>query len=1025
MALQEYEIIEKMASGAFGIVFKVRRITDHKVFVMKRIPLLGLNEDQRRDASQEIAVMRDLHHPCVVEQKDAFLYSEYDLCLILEYYDGGDMDARMAAQRELDVYFSFEQVMLWFVQLVLGAQYLHAHHVVHRDIKTHNVFVRRKDASVSLGDFGISERFNADLASRTWAAATMSGQGSSGNPAGTGTWTGGAREDRLYNGGTPNLETGVLHLQRTPSSSAQFTEGLHFGTPNASPHRPPPLQQPFAVLQRYNSNAGIASPYFGSPQSPWSGGGGKMEAVMKGTPLYMAPEVIQGGTASPKSDVWSLGCVLYELLALRHPFDSRDLATLVMRVSRGQREPLPVHYPRPIQELINRMLHLDAAQRPTCEEVLMMPCVRAYVELWHVLRTPLDVPASLSETALAKQIIAWQANVKAAALKNPTDPRYASLHHSEMEHQLMPPACSPSEEREATEKRATEAARAALLLGGPSFSSCGALSFNGTAAPAGGVGGMAEGTFFFGDSGRRMTAAMNGTGGDASAVDGPTEMASFPSAVGGNSDSAVAAAGAVPTESMRPFMVYDSAPSAAPRPSLSLESPTHARHSADSPCRSASGAARRRPPPQKKRKAKKTAQKQQHRRRADPPHPASPSSSPSSSFASPTASATSSHSGQQQRRSGRHHRASFDSNDHRRSDPNSPDPTAAPTPFDDAPLPSTSPPPFLRAAAPPPNKPLLTAGVTPLPAPPLDEEALFFKAFHNVVDMRYASMADIADAVAQLRQRVQQRMRHQRILLDIELLHSRHGSAPLQSMPNVLNVLATAAAASPEGEGAEEQRRSADGRPAVTPRSSSSTIPQSPEDVYIHMVQQIHEERGDRQRQEAMDEAWAHAHGMTDGHAKHSYDAALPVGRPSPTRIRQLREVAALAEAEAARVRLQRQQAELDGASSAGGVPFADPAAPLRLSTKATADSDEAAQRQRWSVYIQRRNSLSASLVRVFDPVTLRAVYKYYLSRPLLQRDVNLVRRLVPDRSQWTALPLVEELVVLDRSLQPLLDRTE
>ncbi|KPI88467.1 putative protein kinase [Leptomonas seymouri] len=1021
MSLHEYEILEKMASGTFGIVFKVRRVTDHKLFVMKRIPLLDLSEDQRRDSVQEIAVMRDLHHPCVVEQKDAFLYNEHDLCFIMEYYDGGDMDTRVAAQRELDIYFSFEQVMLWFVQLVLGAQYLHAHHVIHRDIKSHNVFVRKQDSSVSLGDFGISESFNAEIASRTWAAATMNERKDVASTAGSGARDGGADA-----GGTPGNENAFANLQPASSSFAQYMEEAQRSTPQLSPYRLPesqqsaPLQQTMLKQRRSSSNADASSPFLGFPQSPWAGG--RMEAAMKGTPLYMAPEVIQGGAASPKSDVWSLGCVLYELLTLRHPFESRDLATLVMRVSRGQREPLPVHYPRAIQEVINHMLHLDAAQRPTCEEVLTVPCVRAYVELWRALRAPLDVPTSLGETALAKQLTAWQANVKAAVLKNSTDPRYVSVHHSEIERQLMPPACTPSEEREATEKRTVEAARAALLNAGPSTSISSALSFSGAAAAGGS--GVAEGTFFYGASGRHMAAELNGTGGGTGAAGCTADVSSFPYTATTSSGFAVsargAAAGVAPTESMRPYMVYDSSPLSGPGLSQPRDSPMNAMPGGETPVRHTPGADKR---------GQQRKKQRQHNRRSTGQDDTSALSTPSPSpfhFPSLSSPTTPPRRGRRREKS-RSNVESLDSDNGRRPGMRSPEPSAARAAFSNGPLPSKSPPPPLRGAILPSKAASRTADSAQLPSPPLDEEALFFKAHRNIIDMRYASMEDIADAVVQLRQRVQQLMRHHRVLLDVEQLLARHGSAPLQSMPNVLNVLATAAAASTDGEGAADQWRDAkggrtgDSTGGSMPRSSSARL-LSPEGAYAHMVQHISEERGGRQRQETMHEAWTNPQEAAGAHRGRGENAAPPVGRPSPTRIRQLREMVALAESEAVSSRLPRPQVERRLSASCA-IPFADPTVPLRLPASTAAYGGEASQRQRWSVYIQRRNSLSDSLIRVFEPTSLRAVYAYYYSHPVLQRDTQLVRRLVPDRQLWAALPLVEELVVLDHRLEPLLEK--
>ena len=60
-----------------------------------------------------------------------------------------------------------------------------------------------------------------------------------------------------------------------------------------------------------------------------------------GTPLYMSPEVCEGDEYSYASDIWSLGCVFYELCALKHPFQSRDLSGLVMKILTANYPALP------------------------------------------------------------------------------------------------------------------------------------------------------------------------------------------------------------------------------------------------------------------------------------------------------------------------------------------------------------------------------------------------------------------------------------------------------------------------------------------------------------------------------------------------------------------------------------------------------------------------------------------------------------------------------------------------------------
>ena len=66
-----------------------------------------------------------------------------------------------------------------------------------------------------------------------------------------------------------------------------------------------------------------------------------------------------------KSDIWSLGCILYEMTTLKHAFDSNSMKGLVLKILRGTYPRIPEHYSENLRSLIADMLIKDPAKRPS------------------------------------------------------------------------------------------------------------------------------------------------------------------------------------------------------------------------------------------------------------------------------------------------------------------------------------------------------------------------------------------------------------------------------------------------------------------------------------------------------------------------------------------------------------------------------------------------------------------------------------------------------------------------------------
>ena len=222
----------------------------------------ALKRKEREAAQNEVRLMRRLQHPNVIGVLDSFFDAGEHFCIVMEYAEHGDLQAALKKQAGRPM--AEATVVKWISQLCDALVHVHARKVLHRDIKSANIFLDKSD-NIKLGDLGIGKALNA----------------------------------------TNELARTVI-----------------------------------------------------------------------GTPYFMSPELLLNQPYSYKSDMWAVGCVLFELCGQKPPFEARDMSSLIMKITQAPTPPLPSGYSPSLNELYQALMSKAPAKRPTAAQAVVTCTMR-------------------------------------------------------------------------------------------------------------------------------------------------------------------------------------------------------------------------------------------------------------------------------------------------------------------------------------------------------------------------------------------------------------------------------------------------------------------------------------------------------------------------------------------------------------------------------------------------------------------------------------------------------------------------
>ena len=265
--MNDFQIISKLGEGAYSTVFKVKRIIDNEIYALKKVKLMNLSEKEKENSLNEVRILASVKSNFVVSYKEAF-FDEKDntLCIVMEFADRGDLYQKIVAHKKSAKFFEESDIWRIFIQLVKGLKALHDLKILHRDMKSANVF--------------------------------------------------------LFSNGCAKL--GDLNVSKVARRGLGYTQ--------------------------------------------------------TGTPYYASPEVWKDKPYDHKSDVWSLGCVLYEMITLRPPFRAKDMEGLFNKVCKGQYSRIPDRFSEDLFKIVQYLLQVNSIQRPSCEQILQHPIILKRIE---------------------------------------------------------------------------------------------------------------------------------------------------------------------------------------------------------------------------------------------------------------------------------------------------------------------------------------------------------------------------------------------------------------------------------------------------------------------------------------------------------------------------------------------------------------------------------------------------------------------------------------------------------------------
>ena len=144
-SLSDFKKERVIGKGSFGSVYLVRRLADNKIYALKTVILDKLNKKEQENSVNEVRILASIHSQFVIGYKEAFLdESSNALNIVMEYADDGDLQTKIRKMRQEGGFFKESLIWEYALQMIKGLKALHDKKIMHRDLKSANIFYLKR-----------------------------------------------------------------------------------------------------------------------------------------------------------------------------------------------------------------------------------------------------------------------------------------------------------------------------------------------------------------------------------------------------------------------------------------------------------------------------------------------------------------------------------------------------------------------------------------------------------------------------------------------------------------------------------------------------------------------------------------------------------------------------------------------------------------------------------------------------------------------------------------------------------------